>query len=82
MLFFADVVVMPLTLCWHSYDNLCVLLYYDGPVFMGFLFMVEYQLILMECIACLKKASIDVCSRKKRLKTTFKIGSAAAAKVD
>ena len=74
MLFFADVVVMPLTLCWHSYDNLCVLLYYDGPVFMGFLFMVEYQLILMECIACLKKASIDDCSRKKKLKTTFKIG--------
>ena len=33
----------------------------------------------MECIACLKKASIDVCSRKKKLKTTFKIGSAAAA---
>ena len=32
----------------------------------------------MECIACLKKASIDVCSRKK-VKTTFKIGSAAAA---
>ena len=27
----------------------------------------------------LKKASIDVCSRKKKLKTTFKIGSAAAA---
>ena len=27
----------------------------------------------------LKKASIDVCSRKKKLKTTFKIVSAAAA---
>ena len=40
MLFFADVVVMPLTLCWHSYDNLRVLICYDGPVFMGFLFMV------------------------------------------
>ena len=65
MLFFADVVVMPLTLCWRSYDNLRVLLCYDGPVFMGFLFMV----------------SIDVCSKKK-LKTTFKIGSAAATKVD
>ena len=32
----------------------------------------------MECIACLKKASIDVCCRKK-VKTTFKIGSAATA---
>ena len=27
----------------------------------------------------LKKASIDVCSRKKKLKTTFKIGSVVAA---
>jgi len=39
VLFFADVVVMPLTLCWRSYDNLRVLLCYDGPVSMGFLFV-------------------------------------------
>ena len=82
MLFFADVVVMPLTLCWHSYDNLRVLLCYDGPMFMGFLFMVEYQLILMECIAYLKKGIYRCLFQEKKLKTTFKIGSAAAAKVD
>jgi len=73
VLFFADVVVMPLTLCWRSYDNLRVLLCYDGSVFMGFLFMVECQLILMECIACLKKGIYRCLFQKKKLKTTFKL---------